>query len=136
MSYLADLLGKSDASFNYVLHSNEKSSGNRGIDVQLIGELHEKAAELLKELGLDVYDTTGVELYHALNNKATRDDSDKFWDKYRFLAIMHDGAPVSANIDDIRENVRLPYGKRQYGRFRQSLLNELKYRYDKHRKVW
>jgi hypothetical protein len=65
--FLRDLLNAKEPLFSKSLEQLEKASHNPGADVKLIADIHLKAREAMKKLGLDEKDTTGPELYHALN---------------------------------------------------------------------
>jgi hypothetical protein len=64
--FLRDLLNAKEPLFSKSLEQLEKASHNPGADVKLIADIHQKAREAMKKLGLDEKDTTGPELYHAL----------------------------------------------------------------------
>jgi hypothetical protein len=69
MSFLSELLNAKEPLFSRSLEQLEKASHKPGADVKLIGDIHQKAATSIKRLGLDEKDTTGPELYEALNAK-------------------------------------------------------------------
>ncbi len=63
---LAELLGQPDTDLSALIQRLESAAGLPGVDVRLIAELSATTQAKLKELGLDPNDTTGRELYHAL----------------------------------------------------------------------
>src|SRR5687768_9056830 len=71
---LRDLLNAEEPLFDKSIEQLEKVSHRQGVDVRLIGEIHQRAAEAMRKLGLDEKDTTGPELYHALIAKITEHD--------------------------------------------------------------
>lgn len=66
MSFLRDLLNAKEPLFSHSLKQLEDASHKDGVDVRLIGDIHQKAKTAIRALGLDEHDTTGPELYHAL----------------------------------------------------------------------
>lgn len=71
---LRDLLDAEEPLFAQSLKQLEAASGHEGTDIRLQGDIIERAHEVMKQLGLDHADTTGPELYKALNNKAAEHD--------------------------------------------------------------
>ncbi len=69
MSFLRDLLDAKEPLFSKSLEQLEAASHKPGADAQLIGDIHRLATQAMKGLGLDEKDTTGPELYAALNAK-------------------------------------------------------------------
>jgi hypothetical protein len=74
MSFLRDLLDAKEPLFSKALEQLEQASHKTGADAKLVGEIHEKATRAIRALGLDEKDTTGPELYHALNAKIKEHD--------------------------------------------------------------
>lgn len=72
--FLSDLLNAKEPLFTKSLQQLEDASHKQGVDVKLIGEIHTKARNSIKALGLDPADTTGPELYHSLNAKVKDHD--------------------------------------------------------------
>jgi hypothetical protein len=71
---LRDLLDAEEPLFTQGLRQLEQASGHKGTDVQLLSEILQKAHGIMKQLGFDHGDTTGPELYQALNNMAKKHD--------------------------------------------------------------
>lgn len=65
-SVLRDLLDAKEPLFSLALQQLERASGQHGTDARLIGEIHEKANQGIRKLGLDHTDVTGREIYQAL----------------------------------------------------------------------
>ncbi len=71
---LSQLLGADEPLFSLALRELEAVSGRPGMDVRLISEMIEKTHKKARELGLDATDSTGPELYHALQNRIREHD--------------------------------------------------------------
>ena len=74
MSFLTDLLNAKEPLFSESLKQLETASHHPGADTKLIGDIHERATQAMKALGLDEKDTTGPELYHALIAQVKKHD--------------------------------------------------------------
>ncbi len=74
MSFLGDLLQAKEPLFSAALDQLEAASHKQGADAALAGEIRQKAAVAMRRLKLDPVDTTGRELYHALNAAIQKDD--------------------------------------------------------------
>jgi hypothetical protein len=74
MSFLRDLLDAKEPLFSKALEQLEQASHQTGADAKLVGDIHEKATKAIRALGLDEKDTTGPELFHALNAKIKEHD--------------------------------------------------------------
>lgn len=74
MPFLRDLLDAKEPLFSKALQQLEEASHKHGVDVRLTGEIHERANKAIRALKLDPTDTTGPELYHALNAKIKEHD--------------------------------------------------------------
>lgn len=89
---LSELLGASEPSFHHGLQRLEAVSGHTSADIRLSAEV-ERATQLkLRELGLDPHDTTGEELYSALQAKIRDDDvslAKQLTDKYGTADAVH-----------------------------------------------
>lgn len=66
---LRDLLDASEPLFSRSLRDLEEITGRKGIDVKLTGDIIEKTHAAIRSLGLDSNDTTGKELFHALDHR-------------------------------------------------------------------
>lgn len=74
MSFLRDLLNAEEPMFSEALKQLERASHQQGADTKLVGDIHQLAAKAMRGIGLDPADTTGPELYHALNAKVKEHD--------------------------------------------------------------
>jgi hypothetical protein len=68
------MLGASEPTFHRVLSRLEAASGHNSTDIRLSTEIERATKLKLKELGLDPRDTTGDELYAALQQRVKADD--------------------------------------------------------------
>lgn len=68
-NFLRDLLDAKEPLFTHSLRDLEKIVGHKGVDLKLIGEIHEKFHSATRGLGLDSNDTADKELYYALIQK-------------------------------------------------------------------
>lgn len=71
---LSKLLEAKVPLFDKALDQLELASGNIGVDAVLTAEIAEKFADRTKKLGLDPLDSTGEEIYQALNALAKEHD--------------------------------------------------------------
>jgi len=72
--FLRDLLDAEEPIFSLALRQLEQASGRLGADVRLIADITEKAHVNMRELGLDPSNTTGKELYRALDARVATDN--------------------------------------------------------------
>lgn len=75
MSFLRDLLHAEEPLFDESLKQLETASHKQGVDAALAGEIQQRAAKAIRDLGLDQHDTTGPELYQALIAKVKAHDA-------------------------------------------------------------
>lgn len=71
---IAQLVGKDEPGFYHWLNMIEKSSGMPGADIRLSLKIAKEARQKINELGLDPADTTGRELYSALQVRLKSDE--------------------------------------------------------------
>jgi len=71
---LSELLGTDEHRFRTSLGKLEQASGHPNADIQLTAELSRATKAKLRDLGLDPHDTTGPELYQALQTRFKADD--------------------------------------------------------------
>jgi hypothetical protein len=71
---LSELLGASQPAFRDGLHQLERASGHGSTDIRLSADIAQAGKRKLRELGLDVHDTTGRELYAALETRFAKDE--------------------------------------------------------------
>ncbi|HET9174381.1 MAG TPA: hypothetical protein VFN56_03810 [Candidatus Saccharimonadales bacterium] len=85
---LSELLGAKEPEFRLGLLKLEKLHGAPSTDVRLTAELMQATSNKIKQLMLDPHDTTGSELYHALQERLRIDD--KYLEKaLRTVAATH-----------------------------------------------
>lgn len=72
---LAQLLDTQEPQFHQTLSSLEAASGHMGHDIRLSESINQLQRTKLAQLGLDPEDTTGEELFHALQAKLKSDDA-------------------------------------------------------------
>ncbi|HSE29509.1 MAG TPA: hypothetical protein VLA77_02910 [Candidatus Saccharimonadales bacterium] len=104
--FLSDLLNAKEPLFTKSLEQLESISHKQGVDAKLVGDIHIKARNSIKALGLDPADTTGPELYHALNAKIKTHDellAKKIGGNYN--QAVQDLLPL---IRDAVEKVKMP----------------------------
>lgn len=71
---LSELLGTRETDFRNGIDKLERASGHASADVRLTAEVLQASKQKLRELGLDPKDTTGPELYAALQERLKTDD--------------------------------------------------------------
>ena len=136
---LKDLLASDHPLFLMNVARLERATGGAGIDVRLIGEITDTANRMMRDLGLDTDDTTGVELYKSLNALVRHDEA-------RARQVLADGTyvlwsvgtgPISFNIFDVIENSHhdLPFEKRITSHAQRKLRAELVRRYADHERT-
>lgn len=136
---LKDLLANDHPLFLMNIARLERAAGNAGIDVGLIGEITDSANGIMRRLGLDPADTTGRELYMALNSLVRTSEE-------RAREILSDGiyvltnlgvGPISFNIHDVIENSHhdIAYEKRSVAHAQRRLRMELVRRYAEHERT-
>lgn len=136
---LKDLLANNHPLFLMNVALLERASGNAGIDVQLIGEITDKANQTIRELGLDPSDTTGRELYLALNALVRNNENDarRILSSTGYVLTNLGVGPISLNLRDVIENSHhdLPYEKRIVAHAQRKLRAELVRRYAEHERT-
>lgn len=95
--FLSDLLDAKEPLFSEGIRQLESLSGQRGLDLELVGDILCVAHKGTCQLGLDHQDTTGPELYHALLAKYEQDDN-------HFLKTI--GGKPQSSVGEIFELVK------------------------------
>jgi hypothetical protein len=72
---LSELLGANEPYFRQGLDKLERASGHSSADVRLTADVVQASQVKLRQLGLDPHDTTGPELYAALEQRLKSDDA-------------------------------------------------------------
>ncbi len=117
----------------------ERASGNAGIDVGLIGEITDASNRILREIGLDPADSTGVETYKALHALVRTDEprARQLLGERSYILAATSTGPISLNFFDVVENDHheLPYEKRGVSHAQRRLRAELVRRYAEHERT-
>lgn len=124
-SYLQQLLSAREPLFSHGIARLEKATGNNGIDVRLIGDIHEKAYAVMRRLGLDPADTTTKELWAALQGKYPKDTLKAT----PYVGLVTVDGIVSFNENDVKRNKNHGFSERTSDAMRQALAVELQRRY-------
>ena len=120
--FLSQLLGANEPLFSHTVRRLEAMTGKRGIDVRLLAETSQRAHALMRRLGLDITDTTALELYRALLARA--DEPELFAGLDDVLVII-DGRVVSLNKKDVRENAHQTFELRSVAHGQKALRTAL-----------
>lgn len=131
---LKQLLGNDHPLFSANLAALERAVGNDGVDVQLLGDILERGHKVLRNLGLDPADTTGIEAYKALasmpGNESLRDQLKET----DYVLLMFGDDLISFNLHDIIENShhQMKFEERTLGHAQRHLRMEIVRRYAEH----
>ncbi|MCA9335188.1 carbohydrate kinase family protein, partial [Candidatus Saccharibacteria bacterium] len=131
---LRQLLGNDHPLFATNLVALEKAVGNDGVDVKIIGDILERGHRILRSIGLDPADTTGLEAYKSLNSHAKSDEFKAQLRDTDFVLLTFGDDLVSFNLHDIVENThhQLRYEDRVLGHAQRHLRAEIIRRYAEH----
>lgn len=131
---LAELLGNDHPLFARTMADFEKASGHAGIDTRLIADMTEKAHAIMRQLRIDPADTSGEELYHALNAAVGNTHTEQLLHDSHYVLLNFDDGPVSLCLHDVIENAHhlLPYDQRVVGHAQRHLRMEIVRRYADH----
>lgn len=131
---LADLLGTDHPLFSRTMFDFEKASGNSGIDTRLIADITESAHRVMRSLKLDTADTSGVELYLALNASVRGGTAAELLAGCEYVLLRCDDGLVSFNLQDVVENSHheIAYGDHVVGHAQRHLRAEIVRRYAEH----
>lgn len=94
---LSQLLDAKEPVFTMALNQLEEKSGHPSVDVRLTSGISAKVHQKIREVGLDPNDTTGKELYHALQALVA------LHDEYLTRAI---GTSTTATLDEQFERIK------------------------------
>ena len=137
--FLADVLATDHPLFTKTIADFERVSGNSGVDTRLIADMTESAHEVMRTLGIDTADTSGEELYHALNASVENRQVEKLLSNptLHYTLLRFDDGPVSFCIYDVIENAHheLSYSERKVGHAQRHLRAEIIKRYADHDKT-
>ncbi len=129
--FLQEILDLDEPHFSIGMAQLEKANGSRGIDTRVIADITHKAHEVMRRMGLDIADTTGKELYHALAMTIKTSVGQEMLLGADYMLMPFDGKPVSFNLIDIIENAHheLDYEHRIVSHGQRSLRGEIIGRY-------
>ena len=132
--FLKDLLENDHPLFTGNINQLERATGNAGIDTRLVADITHKAHDVMRSLGLDPADTTGIELYNALKTSVHNDRAVLLLAEAEYILLNLGDGPISFNLQDVIENVHheLSYEERQTGHGKRHLRSELVRRYAEH----
>lgn len=132
--FLKDLLENDHPLFTANIAQLERAAGGAGIDTRLVADLTHKAHDVMRALGLDPSDTTGLELYNALKSSVRNDGIILLLSNLDYGLLNLGDGPISFNIQDVVENAHheLPYERRQTGHAKRHLRMEIVKRYAEH----
>lgn len=72
--FLSQTLGAEEPAFGLAVQDLERASGHQSTDIRLTTEIMHGVQEKMRQLGLDPQDTTGPELYEALQERLRQDE--------------------------------------------------------------
>lgn len=101
---LKRLLGNDHPLFVTNLVALEKAVGNDGVDARLLADILERGHAVLRELGLDSSNTSGLEAYNALKNLAGNKAGHERLHDTDYVLLVFGNDLVSFNLHDIVEN--------------------------------
>ncbi len=131
---LKQLLGNDHPLFVANLAALERATGNAGVDVQLLADLMHRGHRVLRSLGLDPANTTGLEAYQALNNLVGSDAAMRQLRETDDVLLLLGDDLVSLNLQDVIENThhQLDFADRTLGHAQRHLRAEIVRRYAEH----
>lgn len=134
MTLLKDLLGNDHPLFAANLAQLERATGNAGVDTRLISDITEEAHKIIRALGLDVGDTTTIELYNALKNSVHTGRAEGLLSPRSFALLNGGDGPISFNFHDVVDNAHheLSFAQRRSGHAKRLLRLEIVRRYAEH----
>jgi len=134
MMFLKDLLQNDHPLFTANLAQLERATGNAGVDTRLIADVMHTAHEIMRSLGMDTADTTGKELYQALNAAVQTGRAEELLKSANYTLLNLGDGPISFNVQDAIDNAhhQLPYEERQVGHGQRHLRMEVIKRYAEH----
>ena len=124
--YLQQLLGAQEPMFSTTIRQLEKMVGHKSVDVRYIADITARAHQVMRQIGLDVADTTEHELYSALN--ANAHTHELFLNTDDVGLVIH-GQTVSLNLEDIQENATRTFEHRMTEHMKCQLKHGLTSRY-------
>lgn len=126
--FFQTVLRTKEPMFSHCLKVLESKTGNKGIDTKYIGSIMHRAHHVMRQLGLDVSDTTNLELYRTL---LAHSGNKTLFENTSDVVVVKNGEVISFNHDDIRENASLTYEMRTSARARCEIQHGLFEQYEK-----
>lgn len=112
--FLSAALQAEEPQFRNGIRQLESANGNPSTDIRFSSEISRATQNKLRELGLDPNDTTGAELYHALQQKVAVDDA-RLTKYLRTQAAIHVSAEADVVAGMIQSIRQLPSVKSCFG---------------------
>lgn len=103
---IAELLNAPEPHFSTLLKKLEAAGGRPGVDIHLSADINAIVQQKIKELGMDTTDTTGRELYHALQALIARHDT--FLAQKLGAEDVQDVADILPRIFDCVQQLPIP----------------------------
>ncbi|MDK2899379.1 MAG: hypothetical protein PWQ10_566 [Patescibacteria group bacterium] len=136
---LQHLSGNNDKGdvFRSGLSRLERYTGGKSVDTRLIADIIEKAHKVMRQLNLDIHDTTGHELYNALIATVKNNNLEDIFADTDYVLLSIDDNIISFNIIDIIENAHhgLKFGHQIVCHGQRSLRGEILERYISHDRI-
>ncbi len=131
--FLQRLLDIDEPMFSVGLRNLEKATGTSGVDTRVIADITHKAHAIMRALGLDPADSTGLEVYQSLNT-AIKNNKEYLFIEADYVLMSYDDGVVSFNLIDIVENSHheIGYSSRIITHGQRSLRGEIIDRYIAH----
>lgn len=131
---LKELLGNDHPLFSANIAAMEKATGNAGVDTRLIADITHAAHDVMRALHLDPADTTGQELYRAVEASARTGQPEQLLSNCDYVLVNLGDGVISLNLQDVIENSHheLPYEQRRVDHAQRHLRMEIVKRYAEH----
>jgi len=131
---LKELLGNDHPLFSANIAAMEKATGNAGVDTRLIADITHAAHDVMRALHLDPADTTGQELYRAVEASARTGQAEQLLNNCDYVLVNLGDGVISLNLQDVIENSHheLSYEQRRVDHAQRHLRMEIVKRYAEH----
>ena len=137
MAHLADLLGTDHPLFVYNLNQMERATGGAGVDTRLIADITSRSHQILRQLKIDVKDSSPYELYQSLESSVQSGQAETILRPNDYLLIAIDHQIISLNLEDVIENAhhQIEFTERRRDHATRNLRMEIIKRYADHDKT-
>jgi hypothetical protein len=98
--FLSEALGAQEPAFSQSIQQLEHAAGRPSADIRLTTEITQAMRRKISELGLDPIDTTGPELYRALQERLRADD-----EKVRAVLDIPEGSDAADVVQRIQKYI-------------------------------